>query len=373
MKTAMMRVAVVCGLSGLLAGAASAQFFNLGAGNTPSAVSNGGSVVAGYTTTQYFAWTPGSGLGLIGGAAPGNGVGGQAGISADGRYISGTARDLANSNLATMSRYDRTTGLWTALPSLGAVSGTETSSGWGMSADGNTVVGLGWISGGGANAISWSASTGTTTNLGTTVAGRSSRANAVNGDGSVVAGWQDASNGFRQAAVWTNGVQQILSSTTGALSEASDVSESGAWVVGAGGANSQQRPWRWSAAGGVEILPTIFNAAWRGGATAVGNDGTVLGFYRPFPGPAVQGEGFIWNPTLGMVNLTAYVQSQGVVLPAGVSLALPLAMSSDGQTFAGLGRSGTATFGFVVTIPSPGAMAVLGLAGVAAGRRRRGA
>lgn len=369
MRTALVGVAGALALA--LAGAASAQFFNLGAGNTPTAVSNGGAFVAGTNASQYFSWSAGTGLSLIGGVAPGSGVGGQAGISGDGRYISGTFRDAANSNLATMSRYDRTTGAWTALPSLGAASGTETSSGWGMSADGNSVVGLGWISAGGANAIQWNASTGTTTNLGTSVAGRSSRANAVSGDGSVVAGWQDGTTGFRQAAVWTNGVQQVLSGPGGELlSEAGDVSTNGQWVVGGANSGTGNRTWRWSAATGTQFLTSIFDATWSGSATAIADNGTILGFHRPF-GPAVFGQGFIWTESTGMVNLTSYVQSQGVVLPSGTVLSLPLAVSADGLTFAGLGRGTTGSFGWVVTIPSPGSLAVLGLAGVMAGRRRR--
>ena len=99
-----------------------------------------------------------------------------------------------------------------------------------MSGNGQSVVGLGWISGGTAHAIQWNPP-GPTTDLGSTFPGNSSRANATNFDGSVVAGWQDGDNG-RQAAIWTSGVQSLLFDNKGeALFEASDISEADGWLV----------------------------------------------------------------------------------------------------------------------------------------------
>ena len=58
------------------------------------------------------------------------------------------------------------------------------------SADGKVVVGLAWNGCNFARAFRWEESTGMV-DLGSTVAGRSSRANGVSGDGRVVVGWQE--------------------------------------------------------------------------------------------------------------------------------------------------------------------------------------
>ena len=66
--------------------------------------------------------------------------------------------------------------------------------------------------------------------------GRSSRANGCNADGTVVVGWQDSTSGFRQGAVWNDGVQTLITLGTNgaALGEASGCSADGTWVVGNG-------------------------------------------------------------------------------------------------------------------------------------------
>ena len=66
-------------------------------------------------------------------------------------------------------------------------------------------VGLGWVTAGRAEAMVVDGST--VSSLGTTVPGRSTRANAADFDGSVIVGWQDSSTGFRQGAVWSNGMK----------------------------------------------------------------------------------------------------------------------------------------------------------------------
>jgi uncharacterized membrane protein len=328
---------------------AQADFFNLGVNITPYGASGDGSRVTGYTLMQYFLWTAGGGLTGIGGTPPGNGVGGTPRISNDGSRVAGTDRNPA-SGKTEMSYYTVATGTWTHLGGIGGMTDQEISSGWGISGDGRSIVGLGWVSAGSAHAIQWREG-GSVMDLGSTVTGRSSRANAVNQDGSVVAGWQDATTGFRQGVVWVGGVQTLISvpGTGAPLSEASAVSASGQWVVGSGSVADNQA-WRWSAAGGVEFLGNIFDPAWRGFATAISGDGDrIVGFYRDNGSPI--GEGFLWTPSGGMVNLTDYVHSLGIDT-GGVSLVDPLAISADGSTIVGVGLSGFNLVGFVVKLPA---------------------
>ena len=355
--------------AGLSAGAASGQqFWNLGAGFTPTDGNFDGSVVVGQSQAigQGFVWTAGTGAVGIGGDP----ITGSFRITDDGSRIAGTVFNPA-SNGNEMSVYDRASGVWTNLGGIGGQSDASISSAWGMSRNGRHIVGLGWVDAGTANAVRWDEGSGLSS-IGSTVADRSSRANAVSDDGRVVAGWQDGSTGFRQAAVWVDGVQTLIFDNDGfEASEAGAVSADGQWVVGNGSAG--QDAWRWSADTGYESLGNlgvIFNG--RGSAVDISADGsTVLGFDRGF-GPPTLGEGWIWTESGGMTSLNDYFASFGVMGDAGFSYSLPLGMSSDGLTFWGLGRSDSAfSTGWVVTIPTPGSAAVLGLGGLVALRRRR--
>lgn len=312
-----------------------------------------GRVVAGYNLVSYWVWTAETGVVDIGGVAPGNGVGGQAEISDDGRFVCGSSIN-PKTGRGEAGRFDRASGAWQRLGGIGGSSGGETSGGWGVSGDGSTVVGLGWISAGTANAFRWRESTGMVS-LGTTVAGRSTRANGCNLDGGVVVGWQDAQDGFRQGAVWNGSVQTLITWTNGSqLGEASACSADGSVVVGSGVSGNAFHPWRWSSAGGAVSLGPPPTAGWRGAAVDVSADGTrIAAFYRPFPAPATFGQGFLWIGGEGLHNLNTYAAAQGVTIPAGVTLALPLGMSADGYTIVGTARQGTTNVAFILDLPRP--------------------
>ncbi|MFM9145757.1 MAG: hypothetical protein ACKORL_10490, partial [Phycisphaerales bacterium] len=103
-------------LSALAATSAHAQSLTLLGPNAlyPRAASADGRVVVGTNTVEYWAWTPEGGLVSIGGAAPGNGIGGQAGVSNDGRFACGTSINPVSA-LAEASRFDFQTQSWTPL------------------------------------------------------------------------------------------------------------------------------------------------------------------------------------------------------------------------------------------------------------------
>lgn len=357
-------LAAVTAASGL----ARAQFYDLGANWWPTDVTNGGLVVGSAFAEDgpVLTWTPGTGIVNIGGAMRG----GQVKISHDGARIVGTMLNDA-SGYYEMGLYSTASSTWTPLGSLGASSDGSASSGWGISGDGNTVVGLGWINAGSAHAINWTSGSGVV-DMGSTVDDRSTRANAANYDGSVIVGWQDGETGFRQGAVWRNGVQTLITDQNGfEVSEASDVDDSGTWVVGGNGPSDQA--WRWSESTGLQELGMLAGGFFvRGNATAISGDGsTIVGYERGF-GIPTGGEGFIWRDGIGMVNLTTYVQSLGIDTQ-GLVLSLPLGISPDGKTIVGAGRpeGGFGIIGWSVTIPTPGSLAMLGLGGLFASRRRR--
>ncbi|ROI00443.1 T9SS type A sorting domain-containing protein [Chryseobacterium daecheongense] len=297
----------------------------------PGGVSNNGVVAIQTSGGIAYKWDVNGGLVQIGAITAGSGAG-RSGISYDGRKISSTMTNQATA-MNEISLYDIPSSTWTNLGSLGSSSGGNTGSAWGISGNGNVVMGLGWISAGTAHAVKWQS--GTMTDLGSIVAGRSSRANGASFDGSVIVGWQDDANGSRRGAKWVNGVESYITDNSGNLvGEASAASSDGNTIIGQGLPN----PYVWNASTGLTYI-THPNAGsfFRGGATGVSADGnTVIGYYRNFPGPPTTGEGFIWTPAGGRVELNAYAASLGINT-LNVKMSLPTAISPDGKKIAGMG------------------------------------
>ncbi len=185
------------------ASAAQAQFYLLGPSDLPSSVTNAG-LVAGYDDTGYFTWSVANGRTSIPGAIPGNGTGGIPRITENGFKL-GATNTNPNTGLTEIASYDTTTGTWTTYGGLGANSDNSVSGGFGMNADGSVQVGNAWINGGTAHAIV--VRDGVLTDLGSNVAGASSRADAVSNDGHLIGGYQDQEDGYRAAAVWIDGVE----------------------------------------------------------------------------------------------------------------------------------------------------------------------
>jgi Predicted integral membrane proteins containing uncharacterized repeats len=295
-------------------------------------ITNSGVVVMNTSGGTYHTWSQANGIAQIG-ALSGGSFSGKSTISNDGTRISAVMTNTTSGN-TEIALYNVPTTTWTNLGSLGAASGNSASSTWGMSGDGNTIVGLGWISAGTAHAVKWT-SAGGVVDLGSIVAGRSSRANAVNNDGSVIVGWQDEDSGGRRGAKWVDGVETfILDNTGNTVGEASGVSADGKTIIGQGIPN----PYVWNEVSGLtDITHPNAGPFFRGGATAVSADGnTVIGYYRGFPAPPMSGEGFIWTPAGGRVNLNTYATTLGINT-LGVTMSLPLAISPDGKKIAGIG------------------------------------
>jgi hypothetical protein len=363
----MSKLTMIVAFAGVIAPAASLSasgtYYNLGASRSPTGVSADGTLVAGTTTTgqPYFIWqlsNPGVTT-LIGGVTAGNGVGGTAKVSNDGDKISGTiagfvsAPPIPPTVVHQMAVYDVSDAAWTGVGGIGWFSGTETASGWAISGDGSTLAGLGWspnqtnayacvsVNGAAPTALPW------------LVPGRSTRANGCNVDGSVIVGWQDNPFGFRQAAVWVNGIGQRIWRTypKQPCGEAQACSADGNWVVGIGNANTNSQAWRWSQSTGVQLLGELNPAdGWNALALGISADGNVIVGTERFSQPGFVPLGWIWTSTGGMQNLTDYVMANGVTLPAGLTLSSPLNVSGDGRTFVGIASNNQ---GFVVRIDPP--------------------
>src|SRR5262249_22624131 len=154
----------------------------------PSAISADGSIVVGnYYRSTGFYWTWDTGTVPI----AGNGV--VAGISADGTTIVGLANDVTGAQNAAIWQWGTD---WVVIGSFTPDSlpcgdiYPLLSSAYGVNGDGSVIVGLGWDGCSHAHGFRWDAASGMT-DLGSKVATRSSRANAISADGSAIVGWSD--------------------------------------------------------------------------------------------------------------------------------------------------------------------------------------
>ena len=335
-------------------GGTSGAFTLLGTqGLTPSGASADGRVVVGYSQSSFWYWTRSQGLVSIGGITPSAGGAGSAGVSDDGTRMGYTVINPATGKTEG-AFYDIASAQTSRIGNFGFSCDLAATSCWGVSGDGTAMVGLGWHSLCAARGFRYSAAAGLV-DLGSSVAGSSSRANACNQDARVIAGWQDSSSGGRQGAVWQDGVQRLITTASGApLGEAGAVSADGTWVIGQGSSANGFRGWRWSqATGAIDLPPTPIPNLTRTFPTAISADGSrILLFYRTQFPPATAGEGYLWvNGSI--VSLEALAAQNGIALTPDIRMALPLGMSRDGYTIVGTARTGLGVQGFILDLPRP--------------------
>ncbi|EFK33293.1 outer membrane autotransporter barrel domain family protein [Chryseobacterium gleum ATCC 35910] len=316
-------------------GIVKAQLTVIGLGNyNVGAVSDNGVVSLHTSAGAIYKWNASGGLVQIGSISNGYPAAGRTIVSNDGTKISSSVTNAAT-GFNEISTYDVATATWVNRGGLvptgwdGSVSST-----WGMTANGSTIVGLGFLTAANAHAVKWDEVNGMV-DLGSIVQGRSSRANAINASGTVIVGWQDESNGTRSGAKWQDGVESFITDNNGNnVGEAGGISADGSTIIGSANPN----PYVWNAVSGLTYI-THPNASFsfKGGATGISGDGTkVIGYYRAFGAPPMSGEGFIWTSATGRVNLNDYAVSLGIATN-GVTMGLPLAISQDGKKIAGMG------------------------------------
>lgn len=322
-----------------------AQVYDVGSFAQMTSVSDNGVAVGNVYGVLHVIWTEEAGGSVIG-EIQNDYIGGMTTVSRDGTTVTGSMTNPSTGK-DEMSKYDVASKTWTYLGGLGNSSGTDTSSAWGASYDAKTIVGLGWTSSGKAHGIKWTEANGMQ-DLGSTVTGRSSRANSVSGDGNVVIGWQDSSTGGRQGVYWKNGQQNYIKTTAGNhVGEAISVSEDGSVIVGLG---LDENAFYWSATDGYTAIAPL-DEDYFGSATAVSSDGkTVLGYFTPYGGMALDGYGFIWTKEKGVVKFDDYVASLGYDT-LGLKFSLPMAISPNGQYIAGIGLTADDARGFVIKLP----------------------
>lgn len=326
-----------------------AQVYVIGGGETAYSVSDDGKVVTLNTVDNNYYWTQENGIQLLGELATDTSNSGHPLITSDGKKIAVMVMN-PSSGFNEMSIFNLDTKTWKYLGGLGGVSENETSSVWGMSADGKYISGLGATKDGSFHGIVWNENTGFVDLK--TDGEYYSRANGISNDGRTVVGWHDT-DFDRWGVYWEDGVRhQVLDQNGNEVLELGGISGDGKWMIGATGDDIAMR---YSKETGVQKIEHPNQGFYFNGAsTAINSDGSVIiGYYRPWPGPAAMGEGFIWTEKTGRIELNEYVKSLGYD-DLGITFALPLGLSKDGSKIVGLGKTNSGVVSFLISLPKLG-------------------
>ena len=350
----------------------------------PTDLSADGSVVVGNLPNSFetFRWTQAGGVVPLGRpTVPTLGTGaGSPDVSWDGTKVSATI--LSDSGTQALAGQWTLGGGWQQLgplPPNSVPAGADVASAWGQSGDGSTVVGLYWVANSRGHAYRWTSADGMV-DLGAPT-NRSSRASAVNYDGKVVVGWEQHPNGFpnRTPAVWVDGVKTILGVGT-VDCELQSVNPDGSVVGGnwrePGDPVRGAAIWRFDGTNWnlqkLGVLPGT--APDQVGAVVfdLSADGSFAVGMNRFDTSSVDNvTGFYWSQATGMISANQLMTNLGITLPAGFSIREFTSISADGSTIAGIGFEGSNSNSFIVTIPEPAGLALLGLAIPLVARRRQ--
>jgi uncharacterized membrane protein len=350
-----------------------------------------GSVVVGNTQGNYetFRWTQSTGVVNLGrGTVATLGVGaGLPGVSADGTRISATILD-DSATAATQGVWTLGSGWKQIMPPTlpdGGILDQSYGSAWSISGDGSTVTGLYWRpgqTGGLAHASRWTQASGVS-DLGS-LGGASSRASAVNYDGTVIGGFDEhPSFGVRRAAIWDHGVETIIVPESDAPSEIAQLTPAGTTAVGQSWDDVNFFPSAtvWKKTGGswnpslLGVLPGT-DSTFGGSSSAndLSADGQVVVGTNSFDffGSSA---GFIWTAADGMVNANEWLPAHGITIDPNLYIVELDSISQDGTTIGGLVQDQTtfALQSILISVPEPSsAVLVVGmLAGASSLRARR--
>ncbi len=304
---------------------------------------NGFTVIGSTLDGEAFYWMPSSGVVRIGGT---QGIA----VSRDGRTFVGRAFDANGKENAAIwlgGTEWRLLGSFhpSALPCDLLLSGS-----FGASDDGRVIVGLGWDGCSLAHAFRWEESTGMV-DLGSTVSGRSSRANDVSGDGRVVIGWQEDQFGFRQGARWVDGRQEIFVGPHGVVGEAFGANTDGSIIVGGNCSPGEEAAWIWRRESGITCYPPprrLLGPPRQVIMQDTSEDGRVVGGAHSF---GLESESILWIDG-APYYLKDYLRERGIpdAFEGWVNTGFINAVSNDGRVLAGSGAGPRTFTGYVVIL-----------------------
>ena len=320
----------------------------------------GADASAGYEAVRWTAETGAVHLGLAAVTLTGKG-GGYTRMSGDGNLICSTIAN-EDSTICTWGLWTKGVGWERLMPPYPPGGGTPDGDGgspYAISRDGSTVVGLIWMNGAHGHAGRWTRETGTV-DLGAQTPNSSSRANVVNRNGTVIAGWSSSPiTGAWQPTVWEDGVMTVLNPSD-VRSEVQGINRDGTVLSGMlhNAATNIREPAIWTKVGGAwtgQMLGTLpgsppFDTACI--ASGVTDDGTlVVGEYLY---DLWTRTGFVWTLDEGLMTADDFFAARGVPVPAGFHVRGLSVVSHDGRYLAGWGyddATPNVTRSFIVRFP----------------------
>lgn len=266
-------------------------------------------------------------------------------VSDDGTRVSATVlttdETLVTFGLWTDGLGWQTQDVWPMAADNGEIDQSIAST-WGLSGDGEHVTGFYWTTNGRAHPATWSP-TGGAVPLEMRSTTQSSRVNASNADGTVVAGWSESTTGSWQPTVWVNGVLTVLDTIEAGLDAVEAVNADGTVLVG----QSYDPPtgrhvatvWRWDGTQwNTEKLGRLTLGSALSVCTGVSADGSVIvgTNYFTYNGPFSDSTGFVWTAATGMQDIETLIADQGLSLPAGYDVSGLEDVSADGTAAVGI-------------------------------------
>lgn len=257
----------------------------------------------------------------------------------------------------TAGWYDTENETWTPLPTYGFLNDMSATSPWGVSGDGNTVVGLGYTFHLGksrtmARATIWQNDQIAGLDGKFIEAGYDSRANNVNYDGSIIVGWQAARWGTWYATVWRKGTdgtyksnfilkdknkteddidfEDILNVDSNIPGYCEAISSDGKWI---GGSNDMSGAtpgaWIWNEDEGlIEVTESA------GSVKAISNDGS-------FAVGDGSGAAWIWTKEGGLKDMKEYVTNEMGCDIGDYAITASYGISPNGRYIACCAKLGT--------------------------------
>jgi probable HAF family extracellular repeat protein len=308
-------------------------------------VSNDGTVVAGTgssttTGTQAFRWTSAGGIvgiGFLPGAVQPSSA--AYAISGDGTVIVG------QSNIPNARQAFR----WTSsggMVGLASPGGGPESIAWGVSNDGNKIVGEGYDAPGNNGKVACSWSGNSVSVIGNSVQGSGLKpltARAVSASGSVIVGqgtyFGSGFQAFRFPGADGSANAEALGDIAGGNVDAIaySVSGNGGVIAGRGENIQNYQLFRWTRGGGMVALPGLAGVSGpgiQGGVYDMNSDGSIMvGEYGS--------TAFYWTRAGGMRSLRDVLVTNGATIPVDWYLTRATAISADGKWIAGYGFNGS--------------------------------
>jgi uncharacterized membrane protein len=298
--------------------------------DTPIRMNDDGSKIVGTNYSgQALLWTDSAGVQILG-------EGELWGISEDDRIFGEMLNANGYGEVALIENGE--------ISFLGNVEGGNScdafySSGLGISTDGSTGVGMGWISCG-TEAFYWTDEDGIV-GLGQ-YDGQSTKAQAVSGDGQLIGGWAQTSN--RATCLWDrDGNITLLGSLQAGndYGEVQAINNDGTQVVGycSGNAGNNTEGFVWTEEGGMFGLGVPPNSAAtnRSLAMDISENNVVIGQYLNET-PVFYKACIYTEETGAFINLRDYLLDLGMEEIEGWDLHRALCVSNDGNTIAGYGK-----------------------------------